>query len=908
MPGPWITAVSSPPPEEPRPRRCEWRTGALLGGAYFLVGTLALMLAIHPGYATPLFPSAGIALGGLLVWGWRCWPGVFIAAFALAWLSSASSTDLPDTLLIAAGIATGASLQALAGAALIRRLIRFPNALADERDIIVFLIIGGPLACLISASLGVTTLVGTGVIPTSERFLAWWTWWIGDAIGVMIATPIMFVFCAQPRHLWRRRGRSVALPLLASALILIAIFGRSSTLEQDRVEAQFREQASRSVDAFILSIEVYLQSLRAVERFYTADEHVSRQEFRTFVYDFLQRQPEILALEWLPVIKDQEREDFEAQLRREGFSGFTITQRDARGVLVVAATRKEYVPVTYVEPYIGNERALGYDVASDPIRNEARIRARDTGKPAATAPIRLVQNDGTELGTLIFYPVYSLANHFNTIEARRRHITGFVLGAFRTRDLFGATFDKLPSDAIILRITDVTAPATQTVLFENTAANTSKQGAQFSWSDVIDLAGRDLLIEFKPTPDYIKAHRGWQIWAIPAGGLFFTALLGAFLLSITGRTEETQQLVDRQTLRLRSILENSIEAILTMDAHGRIESVNPAAERLFGYDSPKMLGEDINAFIPGALTHAGGLGLAGELLMDELGTVGRTREGVGLRRDGTTVPIEFSLSEVPLPERRLFTAIVHDLTERRKVDRLKSEFISAVSHELRTPLTSIRGSLGLIESGKLGKVNDKIMELVQIATNNCDRLVRLINDILDVERLEIGRVDFKFGRYEIAQLIESALQHNQGYTKAYGIKARLRHQPRDPVYVYVDADRLLQVMTNLISNAVKFSPEGGEVGVGIDELGDTVRVSITDEGPGVPEEFRERIFKKFAQADSSTTRARGGTGLGLSIVKTIIEKMGGSVGYESQTGAGATFYFTLSKITERRPEAEQRSD
>jgi signal transduction histidine kinase len=276
-------------------------------------------------------------------------------------------------------------------------------------------------------------------------------------------------------------------------------------------------------------------------------------------------------------------------------------------------------------------------------------------------------------------------------------------------------------------------------------------------------------------------------------------------------------------------------------------------------------------------------------------TTSHLRETFGRCSDGSDVEIELSVSPVAIQERKFFTLIIHDATAKRKVDRLKSEFISTVSHELRTPLTSIKGALSIVLSDSLGEVPHKIKDLLAIASSNADRLARLVNDILDVDKLEFGNVLLTVNRSAIYPLLQQSIEQNQGYAARYGV--RLQLEPPDALAeeaeANLDADRFLQVMANLLSNAVKFSFLDGVVRVQLALDGQQLRVSVIDQGQGIPEDFRQRIFQKFAQVDSSDTRRRDGTGLGLSITKVIVERMGGKIDYHSVLGKGTTFYFTL---------------
>jgi signal transduction histidine kinase len=234
-------------------------------------------------------------------------------------------------------------------------------------------------------------------------------------------------------------------------------------------------------------------------------------------------------------------------------------------------------------------------------------------------------------------------------------------------------------------------------------------------------------------------------------------------------------------------------------------------------------------------------------------------------------------------------------SERKRLERLKDEFVATVSHELRTPVTSIVGALGLLAGNAGGSLPESAKRLLAIANTNSQRLVGLLNDILDIQKMEVGRIVFEFERVEVRPLIERAIEAHRAFAAGHGVRIRL-----DPasgaVDVRADPDRLMQVVTNLISNAIKFSPPGEEVVVAIEMRNETARISVRDHGRGIPDEFKPRIFDKFAQADATDARQKGGTGLGLSIVKQIVDRLDGAVGFEDALGGGTIFCVELPSL------------
>jgi PAS domain S-box-containing protein len=522
----------------------------------------------------------------------------------------------------------------------------------------------------------------------------------------------------------------------------------------------------------------------------------------------------------------------------------------------------------------------------------------------------------------------------------------------------------------------------------------------------------------------------WAQGFILAGSLLFVAML-AWVVYVVKHYERVRKLGEAQLrdseAMSRSITEGMVEAVITTTDQDIVLEANGAALQLFGYERSDLVGRDVSELVPERLRnqykeftsmmHArpGAFRISG-------------REVLALRKDGTEFPVSVSFSDVQVGGRRMFTALMHDITESKRItkalrasesqlrqvtdtvpaliayldteqrfrfhnrayeenfgltyeqidgkpladvlgpqvyetvrekvdevlkgntvryertqvtphgerrhyamqyfprygegsaaqrvigffslgtditelkriDRMKTEFVSTVSHELRTPLTSIRGSLGLISGGVAGELPEAVKSLVGIAKNNCERLIRLINDILDSEKIESGKLRLDMQVVDLKQLVEQTLVANEGFAGQHGVNLEMR-APDAALHVRIDSDRMTQVLTNLLSNAVKFSPKGATVEVRLSRVGQKVRTEVVDVGPGIPEEFSSRIFQKFSQADSSDTRQKGGTGLGLNISRALVEKMDGTIGFFSKAGVGTTFFFEMPEWTNPVP-------
>jgi PAS domain S-box-containing protein len=354
--------------------------------------------------------------------------------------------------------------------------------------------------------------------------------------------------------------------------------------------------------------------------------------------------------------------------------------------------------------------------------------------------------------------------------------------------------------------------------------------------------------------------------------------------------QAANEAVKQALTRQQAVFNSALIGIITLNEDGSIETLNPAAGTMFGVEIADVARFNIGKFIDlGGRREIGMPALLPVMVAEEAGV----RERVAYRSNGTAFPVDFELVDMQT-ERRMFVVFVRDITGRKRNERLKDEFVATVSHELRTPITSIMGSLGLLAGGAAGELAVSARRLITIAHGNCQRLVRLINDILDIEKLESGKVQFTVQPVELRALAEQAIDDNTGFANGFDVAVRL-----DPasikVVVGADSDLVLQVISNLLSNAVKFSPSGGEVFVKVENLGMMGRLSVCDQGPGVPDDYKPRIFEKFIQVDAADDRKKGGTGLGLSIVKQIMLHLGGEVGLESLPMRGCVFYIQLPR-------------
>ncbi|MFC3310717.1 ATP-binding protein [Blastomonas aquatica] len=357
--------------------------------------------------------------------------------------------------------------------------------------------------------------------------------------------------------------------------------------------------------------------------------------------------------------------------------------------------------------------------------------------------------------------------------------------------------------------------------------------------------------------------------------------------SARGRLEALAQ-TERLAARQSAMFDGADDAMLLLDKGGFIIRLNPSVVRIFGHSADDLCGKHNTILMAETVSIEDSQAWLARVGKATIEGAGRKLEFTGRRADGSTFETEIAVSLVEEGGDNQYVAAIRDISLRKRAERMKSEFVSTVSHELRTPLTSIGGSLGLLAGGAVGELNEKAARLVNIAHSNCERLIRLINDILDIEKIESGKMTFDLRKLTIGPLIKRTIEANRQYADDHGVKIEVTLSPW-PQCIIGDPDRLEQVLTNLVSNAIKHSPNGETVSLRTEQRGRDVRIEVLDRGSGVPESFRTQIFAKFAMADNSDARTRGGTGLGLAIVREIAERHGGRAGFLDRPGAAVSF-------------------
>lgn len=512
---------------------------------YGIAGWLSLQVLVPSGYVAPVYPPAGIALGAVLLFGYRVWPAVLFGALLVNYLATVAAGTAPGPILLVGGF--GATLQALFGAWLARRLIDFPNPLDSPRSIALLLFVVAPVSSLINASLSTPVLLGSGIISFDQTLYSWGSWWLGDTLGALVALPLMFVFLATPAELWRPRRLIVTLPLILIAVLTAIVFDRLHRAETLRIENQFERDAENIATLIEKRLLAQTDALLALERFIALSEHVSRSDFRGFTIPLLERHPGTQNFSWNPLVREAGRADFERAGQAEGLSGFTILDRDDSSPrrTAVAGVRDDYLPILFVEPQERNTGVLGFDPLS--MRNTAAAIAdtRSHGRPTVSDAFTLTQERGEQLGVVVYQAVLRPA------ENRGTEFIGIVSIAFRMDDALAATVVDLPQRRVTLCLLDLAGASGNTRLSGPVGCeNTTWLQGPLARSLKLQFAERPWEIRLLAEPGYAENLRTLTPWLSIVTGILAAGILAAFLLMTSGHARRIERMVELRTREL----------------------------------------------------------------------------------------------------------------------------------------------------------------------------------------------------------------------------------------------------------------------------------------------------------------------------------------------------------------------
>jgi PAS domain S-box-containing protein len=683
---------------------------------------------------------------------------------------------------------------------------------------------------------------------------------------------------------------------------------------RDRIRFQGAVQdVSSSVEG---RISTYTTLLHAGAGLFADDDQESRRGFRAFVdrLDLPSRYPGVTGIGYLARVTDANRAALKRYMADQGLPDFQIEP---------AGDRAEYYPVIYFETSSpGAPDVVGQDRWLDPARRAAMEQARDYGVAVASAPVpTLGHTESAERrGVVIYEPVYRGGTVPKTVSARRENLIGFVFGPLRTGTIIDGIMRQQDRYHIGVRVYDAAGTGPQDRLYDKLPAmGRLTFGPQLETTSSITVAGRLWNLSFATGPEFYRESTARQLPLILAGGVILSLILfGAARSEARARTTAeraaaelrvSEEELRESEARLRRLVDANIIGIIMAGLDGRIIEANDAFLEIVDY-SPADLRAGI---VTWRLLKSGEHGPTIERIIEVTRRLGRHEpfEAECIRRDGRFVPVLVGTAFLG-GRQNLVVAFLLDLTERKHAERereqllererqahaeaqaanrAKDAFLATVSHELRTPLNAILGWAKMLRMGQLepGR-QERALEVIE---RNAQTQVRLIEDLLDISRVTTGKLRLEMQTIDLGPVLLAALDSVRPAADAKGVTIETQLAPF-PGLVMGDAERLQQVFWNILSNAIKFTPHGGDAVLSLQRVDDALEVRVADTGMGIPADFLPHVFEPFRQGDSSTTRAHGGVGLGLAIVRHLVELHGGTIRAESAgTGRGATFIIRL---------------
>lgn len=687
-------------------------------------------------------------------------------------------------------------------------------------------------------------------------------------------------------------------------------------------EARFQLTAKDIVDNIEKRLIQHEQILLGSAGLFDASPTVDRSAWKAYV-DRLQlakNYPGILGVGFSLLLKPDELARHEQAIRAEGFPQYHVKPVGKRDL---------YTSIIFLEPFEGrNLAAFGFDMASERTRALAMWQAAENGITIISGKVTLVQeNKGkVQAGFLMYVPVYRKQSKPQNVAERRAALYGFAYSPYRVDDLMEGILGR-GATGVEFQIFDGTELSPENRLYDTTIAAGTTVGQQHlrfrtvrqlhvfgrQWTVVLSErygapqdadveAVNNLLLTEKQLP---------QVVLTLGTSISFLILFLMYFISrqrdaavrmaeeMTSEIRESHETLRRSEERFDFAVRGTNDGIWDWNIVENSFYYSPRVFELLGL-SENDLPQGLDSLQ--ALAHPDDKAILQQQLSNHLQNHATFDARFRLQvqgKDGTEWRWFNARGMAIRSEQGVavrMAGALTDITERYKAEQMKSEFVSIVSHELRTPLTSISGSLRLACGGVLGDLPPKAKNLLETAYKNSLRLGALIDDLLDMEKLSAGKMQMHFEVTEVLSAVELAVETNRSYAEQWGvgfdIQAQLEH-----AFVRTDPARFQQILANFLSNAAKYSPKSCNVDVTVARIGSMIRISVRDYGPGIPKEFRERLFQKFSQADSSDTREKGGTGLGLAITKDLVEGMGGKLGFESEVGKGSCFYVELPEIT-----------
>ncbi len=516
---------------------------ALIALVYAALGWLSLKISVPPDYVSVVFLPAGLAVAVVLIWGRWLAPGVFLGGLAVQLLAHGQvnaafwgwSTVVPSV---------GAAAQAVLTAWMVRRWVHYPASIDTPRRVVLLLFVVAPLGSALNATVSVPLLVGQGVLPGNEALFSWWTWWLGDTLGVILLTPMVLALFGEPAASWRPRVRTVALPMLLALLVAGTSYYQLRQSDERSLHQQFERSSADFAARLQRRLDAQTDGVAAIAKLLELSERLSVADYKAATQPWLKRYPGTQNFGWSPRVLGPLRGAFEAEQSVMRQAPYQIKGRDNNGKVFAALSATEYLPIALVEPFDSNRSVLGLDVSVLPATQAAVRVTRDSQQPAVTSGIRLVQESGDQRGVIMYQSVYAQT-------PAGPEFKGVVSAVFRMDDVLQAVLSQVPGQSMQLCLVDQGAAPTGQRLSGPPGCENHPHNSKTLHADwPVVFGDREWRLHFWAGPEYLAEQRSWTAWATMSTGLVAVAMLGAFLMVISGNSRRTQQLVELRTHEL----------------------------------------------------------------------------------------------------------------------------------------------------------------------------------------------------------------------------------------------------------------------------------------------------------------------------------------------------------------------
>lgn len=667
-------------------------------------------------------------------------------------------------------------------------------------------------------------------------------------------------------------------------IITILAWENAREITIDQNQKYFDTLVEDKTGQILKRFALYEQALLGGVGFIQGSSQVSRQEWRQYTQALRidKYLPGSNGIGFIDAIVEKDLYKYQNDVQVNDFKNFKVYPQ---------TPFKDKFVIRYIEPIEINLPAVGLDIGFEKNRRNAAELARDRGEIHLTGKILLVQDEKKLAGFLLFAPLYSKnSKEYHSVKERREGFLGWVYSPFMARNFVSDIVD-MRGDKVSLSIYDQTVKNNDALIYSNAEElGVHDQFQYLNKTQTIRLAHRNWVMQWQPSKNFVaRVDSGLSVIVLVVGLIATTLLTGMFYL-LAQLYGESAKLANETKNQLKNLFDQAIDTILTFDAEGNVLSINNAGKKMFDLNtSQQEKSMSIYRMIP-QLSE----------LMDKIKKndqpIAHNFELTAYRANGSSFPVEATINPLYTSnENKIFSLIFRDISDRKKMDTLKNEFISTVNHELRTPLTAISGSLSLMKMKLKNKIEDKTFNLIELSSRNTKKLVGIVNDLLDMEKIAAGKMEYAIEVLNLNDLTQKTIEDNMGFALEHDIELVLNKSSSE-LQVKVDQMRYQQAVTNLISNAIKFSPKKQTVTVSIYQENNYARVCVEDKGPGIPESYASKIFDKFSQIDGSSKRKEGGTGLGLNITQSIIIAFGGDVFYDTILGEGSKFYIQLPLV------------